>query len=274
MFKIGEFSKLTQVSVRMLRYYDETGLLKPAQVDKFTGYRFYSVDQIPILHRIIFLRDSGFQVAEIATALHNWDNGCILEELTNKQKEIQLLIRTEQKRAEKIAEAIEDMKKEQMTIHCNVTLKEIPTYPALTIRKIIPNYFAEGELWKELGERIERENLQIPQNALNFAIYHDVEYKESQVDVEVCTVVSEAAMYKDSELFGVTEKVEAMACFMVRGPFQNIGPAFESFAHWLNEHEQYKMNGLNRQICHRGPWNEEDSNQYLTEIQIPVQICD
>jgi len=57
MFKIGEFSKLTQVSIRMLRYYDETGLLKPAQIDQFTGYRSYSVDQkqtkgnsVPDLH--------------------------------------------------------------------------------------------------------------------------------------------------------------------------------------------------------------------------------
>lgn len=60
MFKIGEFSKLTQVSIRMLRYYDEMGLLTPAQVDKFTGYRLYSTEQIRILHRIIFLRDIDF----------------------------------------------------------------------------------------------------------------------------------------------------------------------------------------------------------------------
>lgn len=47
MFKIGEFSKLTQVSIRMLRYYDENNLLKPAKTDPFTGYRLYSVEQIP-----------------------------------------------------------------------------------------------------------------------------------------------------------------------------------------------------------------------------------
>jgi DNA-binding transcriptional MerR regulator len=86
MFKIGEFSKLTQVSVRMLRYYDETGLFKPAQIDKFTGYRSYSVDQIPILHRIIFLRDSGFQVSEIAAVLKKWDSDSIIEELEIKQR--------------------------------------------------------------------------------------------------------------------------------------------------------------------------------------------
>ncbi|MDB2130906.1 MerR family transcriptional regulator, partial [Enterocloster clostridioformis] len=56
MFKIGGFSKLTQVSTRMLRYYDETGLLKPAKIDSLTGYRMYSAEQISTLNRIIYLR--------------------------------------------------------------------------------------------------------------------------------------------------------------------------------------------------------------------------
>lgn len=270
MFRIGEFSKLTQVSIRMLRYYDENGLLKPAHIDKFTGYRLYSVDQIPMLHRIIFLRDSGFQVSEIATALKNWNDDFIIEELLHKQKEIQSLIRTEQERAAKIDVAIRDLKKEQLEIHCNVNLKRIPSYPVLALRKKIPDYFAEGLLWKELGERIELEHIRLPQNTLNIAIYHDVEYREADVDVEVCAVLQEPASYRDSGLFRETEAVENMACFMVYGPFENIGPAFLSFAHWLNEHEKYKMVGMNRQIVHRGPWNEDDPKKYLTEIQIPV----
>lgn len=69
MFKIGEFSKLTQVSVRMLRYYDETGLLKPAEINKYTGYRMYSIEQIETLNKILFLRDTGFSVAETYHAL-------------------------------------------------------------------------------------------------------------------------------------------------------------------------------------------------------------
>lgn len=66
MFKIGEFSKLTQVSIRMLRYYDETGLLRPEQTDKYSGYRLYSAAQIPALNKIVFLRDLGFNISEIA----------------------------------------------------------------------------------------------------------------------------------------------------------------------------------------------------------------
>jgi len=62
MFKIGEFSKLSQVTVKTLRYYDEIGLLKPAEVDRFTSYRYYSVDQLPRLNRILALKDLGLSL--------------------------------------------------------------------------------------------------------------------------------------------------------------------------------------------------------------------
>ena len=76
MFRIGEFSKLTQVSIRMLRYYDEAGILTPAEVDKWTGHRLYSVEQIPRLNKILYLRDSGLNVSEIALAL-TLDEQCL-----------------------------------------------------------------------------------------------------------------------------------------------------------------------------------------------------
>ena len=81
MFRIGEFSRLTQVTVRMLRYYDETGLLRQARVDSLTGYRLYETRQIPRLNQIIYLRDSGFTVAEIAAALDAEDEGLLAEQL-------------------------------------------------------------------------------------------------------------------------------------------------------------------------------------------------
>ena len=274
MFRIGEFSKLTQVSVRMLRYYDEIGLLKPAQIDKFSGYRLYSVEQIPILHRIVFLRDSGFQVAEIAAALKNWNESFIISELKNKQAEIKSIIKAEQERCAKIDTAIRDMGKEQIAIHCNVTLRRVPGYPVLALRKILPNYFSEGMLWKELDRKIEEERIRLPQNTLNFAVYHDLDYREADVDVEVCAVIPEPAAFADSELYRKTEAVETMACFMVYGPFENIGPAFESFARWLSENERYAMTGKSRQIVHRGPLNEEEPDKWLTEIQIPVEILE
>lgn len=70
----------------MLRYYDETGLLKPVRVNEFTGYRLYSIEQIPLLQKILFLRDTEFNVSEIASILKNWDNTLIAGELKNKRR--------------------------------------------------------------------------------------------------------------------------------------------------------------------------------------------
>ena len=83
MFRIGEFSKLAQVSIRMLRYYDEVGLLTPAEVDKWTGHRLYSVKQIPRLNKILYLRDSGLNVSEIALAL-TMDEQSLLAQLDSQ----------------------------------------------------------------------------------------------------------------------------------------------------------------------------------------------
>ena len=88
MFRIREFSKLTQVSIRMLRYYDEIGLLKPAEVDKFTGYRLYSAEHIPLLQKIILLKDTKFKIAEIKDIILNISLVNIEDELEKKKKEI------------------------------------------------------------------------------------------------------------------------------------------------------------------------------------------
>ena len=68
MFKIGEFSTITHVSIRMLRYYDEIGLFKPIEVDHFTSYRYYSAKQIPTLNTIVSLKYLGFNLNEIREA--------------------------------------------------------------------------------------------------------------------------------------------------------------------------------------------------------------
>src|SRR5215813_7359182 len=69
MFKIGDFSRLSRVSVRMLHHYDEIGLFKPLRVDEFTGYRYYAFEQLPRLNRILALKDLGFSLEQIAEML-------------------------------------------------------------------------------------------------------------------------------------------------------------------------------------------------------------
>jgi DNA-binding transcriptional MerR regulator len=271
MFKIGEFSKLTQVSIRMLRYYDENDLLKPAQTDPFSGYRLYSVEQIPRLQKIIFLRDIGYTVAEIRLALDHWSGNFIADQLRNKQIEVRRLFEQEREKLSKIETALESIKKDEIDIRYNFIIKQIPSYPVISLRRVIPNYFCEEMLWQELTALIKERKTVLPITQQCFAVYHDNEFKEADVDVEVCVVVATAVDVVEPLRFRITEAVEMMASTMVYGPYKNISTAYRSLAYWLTEHAGYGMKGKNRQICHRGPWNEEDPAHYLTEIQIELE---
>jgi DNA-binding transcriptional MerR regulator len=269
MFRIGEFSKLTQVSIRMLRYYDETGLLKPAKIDEFTKYRLYLIEQIPVLNKIIFLRDLGFNVSEIAIALNHWNTEFITEQLEKKHREIEDKINAERNKLAKIALAKKDLQQETIAIHYNVSIKSIPSYQVFSLRRIVSDYYAEGQLWQEMSAFAAENNIAVSSNT--FSIYHDTDYREKDVDIEICAPV--VLMGNDTKGFKyrITDPVPIMACAMVYGPFENIAGAYLAVANWLHEHNQYKMTGPCRQIIHCGPWNEESSDRYLTEIQIPLE---
>ena len=268
MFRIGEFSKLTQVSVRMLRYYDEAGLLKPAEVDRWTGHRLYSVEQIPRLDRIRYLRDSGFQVSEIALALE-MDDHALLAALDKKCLEIEQALQKEQERLLKIAVAKEAIQGSKSQMHYHISIKSIPACQVLSLRRTVPDYYSEGGLWKEISAFAGKEGIEISGNT--FTIYHDTEYREQDVDMELCAPVKKAGENREPFCFRMTEAVPAMASTMVYGEFSNIKKAYLAFAKWLQKNSNYQMSAPVRQIVHRGPWNENDPAKYLTELQIPVE---
>ena len=71
--QITEFAKLTGVSVRTLHYYDEIGLLKPAEVDEWTGYRFYDEKNLEKMQQIMFYRELDFSLKSIIEILSSAD---------------------------------------------------------------------------------------------------------------------------------------------------------------------------------------------------------
>ena len=90
MLKIGDFSKLSRVSVRMLRHYDDIGLLKPAQIDEFTGYRYYHEEQLFAIGRITALKDMGFSLADIIKMLAVYEDKDQIDAfLVKKQVELE-----------------------------------------------------------------------------------------------------------------------------------------------------------------------------------------
>src|SRR6266536_266228 len=103
MLSIGDFSKLSRVSVKTLRFYDEIGLFKALEVDRFTGYRHYSASQLPRLNRILALKDLGFSLEQIAHVLHDEPS---LEQLRGmlrpRQAEIQQKMAQEQEQLTRV----------------------------------------------------------------------------------------------------------------------------------------------------------------------------
>ncbi|OOM75366.1 multidrug-efflux transporter 1 regulator [Clostridium puniceum] len=268
MFKIGDFSKLTLVSIRMLRYYDEVGLFKPAEIDTFTGYRYYSAKQISTLNLIVSLRDIGFNVSDIAIAINEQSDEKLKDLLKQKEDEVKINIKAEEKKLRKINYAIKNLKKERINMNYNVTLKSVPSYKIISLRDNIPAYDAEGMLWERLGKYMEEKK--IPCNNLCYATYHDEGYIEGPVDVEVVMGVEKLLDDADSFTFKESEPIEKAASILVPGEYVALASAYNFLGKWIEENG-YTIIGTARQMPIKGPWNEKKSKDYLTEIQIPVK---
>ena len=108
MFGIGQFAQIAKVSVRALRHYDDVGLLRPAAVDPATGYRSYAAAQLPMLNRILVLKDLGFTLAEITRMI---EEGVSTDQLVGmlrlRQAEAERQVEDEQRRLARVAARIE-----------------------------------------------------------------------------------------------------------------------------------------------------------------------
>ncbi len=103
MFKIGDFARIGRISVKTLHHYDDIGLLKPAHVDVATGYRYYTLDQLPRLNRILALKDLGFSLEQIASLLNEPLAVAELRGMLRlKRAELQRLVQAEQARLNRV----------------------------------------------------------------------------------------------------------------------------------------------------------------------------
>lgn len=166
MLKIGEFAKVAQVTVKTLRYYGKLGLLKPIWIDRFTGYRYYSQEQLSRLNRIMVLKDFGFTLEQIGQILQE---ELTLEELRGmlrlKHAELAQHIREEQARLTRIEDRLHRIEQTEDALLSLITRPkeqlemepEIVTLPAFTAvglmyqGKIEPNEIPQ--LWDTLNPR-------------------------------------------------------------------------------------------------------------------------
>lgn len=280
MFKIGEFSRLSQVPIKTLRYYDEVGLLKPAQVDRFTDYRYYTADQLARLNRILALKDLGFSLDEIARLL---DEKISPEQLRGmlrmKEAEIRERVDQENARLVRVKARLRLIEQEDKMPNLEVVIKKIPAQHVAAIRSVIPTYADQEMLWGGLDAYLAQRN--ITPNGPCLAVYYDTEYRERDVDVQVCEPVNGIKPNGNVQVVDLPA-VEKMATVLHHGGFQNIGETYSELLQWIGANG-FRIVGPNREVYVRAVVPPEMLSKYpseyvtaneadrLTEIQFPIE---
>lgn len=263
MLKIGDFSKLSMLTVKALRFYEKEGLLIPASVDPWTGYRFYETAQLETASRIKAYRQLGLSTKEIRAVLGGEDARAILSQkaqiLKEQQKEIDI-------RLSIIQHILEDK-----DMKYQVIVKEIPA---------IIVYYAETRLQRiedkmqfipEVGAECMKLNpgLKCAEPPYEFCEYLDDEFKDEDVMIRHCEAVVEFGRENDQIKFKELPATKVLSIFH-KGSYEQLGEAY-AFIMKYAEENGYKVVGRARESYIDGIWNKESPEDWLTEIQLPIE---
>ena len=270
MLKIGDFSKLSRVSIRMLRHYDEIGLLRPVRIDPETGYRYYEAEQLFLAGRINALKDMGFGLGAIGELLACYDDrDAMRRHLLVRQAELQSQAEQTAYRLRLLETALRRLRKENEDMHVDVTIKTFPRRQAATVRMTLPCYEEEGRLWQILMEETAHMNLQDGDPCYCCAVFHDKEYRESDVDVEVQKDVR--GSYRDTAhvRFCTLPEITA-ACATCKGSYEQMDGVNAAVAAWVSDNG-YVFDGPMFNIYHVSPHETQNPDEYVTEVCYPVR---
>jgi diguanylate cyclase (GGDEF)-like protein len=138
--KIGEIAKLNQVTTKLLRYYDEIGLLKPVKIDPETGYRTYAPEQSHLLNWIIVLKSLDFSLNEVKELLSGpLDREMVIRQLVRKRIEIASALNEQIQKKIAIDRLITIIEKEGFHMSKKIDLQQIAFEDVQEIKKNIPN---------------------------------------------------------------------------------------------------------------------------------------
>ena len=269
MIRIGDFARLAGVSVETLRHYDELGLLAPARVDEFSGYRYYDAAQLARLHRILALKDLGFSLRQIGQALHE----VTLEQLAGMLKlaraQGEHALAAEVARLDRIDARLRRLESEERMSNYEVVLKEAP---AMTIASCLVTVPTNNEVPRVLGGAFDAAYRHVRGAGAKkvgpcLAVWH-------QPAAVLANERVEAAVHVDRTFPG-TEQVRVydlpattVAAVVHEGPFAGMANAHAVLLSWIEENG-YRSDGTYREVYVRD--ERGGDSQAVTEIQYPVQ---
>jgi len=270
-FRIGDFSRLCRVTVRTLRYYDEIGLLNPARVDQFTGYRYYSVDQLPKLNRIAMLKGIGLSLDDINRLLHD---GMPVEHIRQllqvKQTEIQERLNQDSGRLRQVEMWLDKIGKEGiMPTDIYIQRKEIPRLRVISKRETGTYEHTPDKLKDELMWQINQPENQecVKVTGPVMMLCHDEEYKEKDADIEMAVPISGDISISEPLIKLKTLPKCRVVSAIHKGSYYNIDKAYAQIFEYA-EGQNLKLITPLRELYLSSP-EEVPEDELLTEIQCP-----
>ena len=263
MLKIGDFSKLSHLTIKTLRFYEKEGLLKPASVDEWNNYRFYETSQLETAAKIRSYRQLGLSVEEIKAAFAGADVKEILQEKSLSLTKEKHLIES---RLSIIKSILEDSE-----MKYQVTEKVIPekvVYSAETVLKAYSDIMhwipSVGQECLELNPEMD-----CSETSYNFCEYLDGEYKETDIRIRYSEECARFGNENDQIRFRTLPETKVLSIYH-KGPYTNINEAY-AFLMRYAEQNGYSAAGLARECYIDGIWNKESEEDWLTEIQLPIE---
>jgi DNA-binding transcriptional MerR regulator len=270
LFSIGEFSKITGLSIKAIHLYHERGLLVPAQIDLKTGYRYFNNRNVEQARAIRKFREMDFSLEEIKIVLERFeDETMLLDVLENKREAIRTQL-AHLKGIAKTLDAVIASEKEAANMaqkhSFNVEQKTLEAMLVIA-KRWKGRYQDSGSAFAELGKKMGRFISGKPMN-----LYYDAEYKEQDADIQTCFPLRGRPAKVPAGLALEELPGGKFVSLTHLGPYGELGRSYERLFAYMHEH------GLqprlpSREVYVKGPGMIFRGNpkNYLTEIQIPVR---
>lgn len=277
MFKIGEFSRIARVSARLLRFYDEIGLLAPGVVDPVTGYRYYTSAQLTRLNRILVLKELGLSLEQIGEVVDSGTSPAELRAmLLVRRADAARAVAEEAARLKMIESRIAQLDTGAAELD-DVLIRAEPAHRVLTVRDTIPSFVAAREIIGQLAREIPRA---VPRAALGglIGIAHSAEFEPDVIDVELGFVLASEAPALPATLptiggraLGIRELPAAprMAVCVRVGLPEHAHLITARIGRYV-EANGYRLAGPSREVFLRPP-QPERMEESVVEMQFPVE---
>jgi DNA-binding transcriptional MerR regulator len=277
MFKIGEFARMGQVSVRTLRHYEEIGLLKPFQIDRYTGYRYYSATQLPRLNRILAFKDVGLSLEQIGQLL---EADLAPQQLKSILRLKQADFRHQLKETETLLSRLEawlsqlELEEEGENgvtnlNHYEIKLKQVEPMLVASLRQTIPAYGYLGGPFGVLRSYLAQFGFTKSHPSLILWHFSNSSGEEEGFEVELIEELDKPVPPNEQIKVYTLPQIQLAASVIHRGGLDLAYQAYQALGSWV-EAQGYQVCGSTRQIHHEfNP--HHDPSTYLTEFQLPVE---